>query len=367
MDIGVPREIKPQEGRVALLPAQVETLVAAGHVVRVESGAGALSGATDLEYADTGARVAANASEVFADSELIVKVKEILPSEYGFLRSEHILFTNIHSALNRELTDKMLEAGLVGISAEDTHASGSPNCPLAGEVGAFEGIRLCLAPHGGSGRHFIPHYGSTPLKALVIGLGGVGRGALRTLLRLGVSVVGFDVNKGARFHTELEWAGSDFITEDIAALPSHLPEADLVINCVLWPKDREDHLVDRTMLGNMKPTAVIADISCDTAGAIETTRPTSWSDPVYTESGIRHFCVDNIPGAVPIAASAGYARAILPFVGLIAEVGPIEACRRELWLARGLTCAGGELILAETGRFQDRPFTPVADFLARAA
>ncbi len=363
MDIGVPREVKAQEGRVALLPAQVESLVATGRRVRVERAAGRLSGAEDGEYEGAGAELVNAAAEVYAASELIVKVKEILPEEYGYLRREHVVLTNLHTALNRELTDKLLEVGLIGLSAEEMHASGSPNSPLAGEVGALEGVCLCLAPHGGTGRHFMAHYGAPALKAVVIGLGGVGQGALRTLTRLGCSVTGLDLDPGAQFRAELTFSGHDFTAGPVEALPGLLTEADMVVNCVLWDKQRSDHLITRAMLKTMKPTAVLVDISCDTAGAIETSRPTTWADPVYVEDGIRHYCVDNIPGAVPATASAGYARALLPFVERIAELGAIEACRRDPWLARGLTCAAGTLILEETGRLQDRPFTPVETFL----
>ena len=366
MDIAVTREIKPREGRVAFLPAEVETLVAAGHGVFVETAAGAFSGAADTDYAEVGAEIVDGPAAAFAKGEMIVKVKEILPVEYGFLEPRHTLFTNIHSALNRELTDLLLELGLTGIAAEETHVTGSPNSALAGEVGAFDAVRLCLAPFGGSGRHFGPRYGAPAIKAVVIGLGGVGRGALRTLLRLGVSVTGLDVDQVARFRTQLDWDGSDFTADDVAALPGLLADADLVVNCVLWDKSRSDHLIDRAMLRAMKPTAVIADISCDTAGAVETCRPTTWDEPVYTEEGIRHYCVDNIPGAVPATASAGYGRAILPFVRLIADMGVIEACRRQPWLARGLSFFEGTLTHAETGHYQDRPFTPVDEILEKA-
>jgi alanine dehydrogenase len=364
MDIGIPREIKPQEGRVALLPVHVEELVKEGHTVRIEKGAGVLSGADDQAYSHTGAKIMDTAVQVFETSELIVKVKEPLEQEFGLYQSNHILFTNVHSAADKPLTDHLLKVGLTAIAAEDTHQFGSPNCPLAGEVGAFEGVRLCLSPHGGTGRHFMPHFGAPALKAVVLGLGAVGSGSLRTLTRLGCSVTGLDINKSSRMQADLEYSGQNFKSADVDALPGLLNDTDLFVNCVLWPKHRDDHLIDRSMLQKMKSTAVIVDISCDEGGAVETTRATTWNDPVYTEDGIRHFCVDNIPGAVPVTASAGYGSALLPFVKLIGEVGAVEACRREPWLARGLTCVDGDLILAETGRVQGRPFTPLEEFLA---
>ena len=365
MQIGIPREIKSHEGRVALLPAQVEVLVAAGHTVHVETGAGRLSAAEDAAYVGAGARIAADAEALFAASELVVKVKEIMPGEYGYLRREQILLTNIHSALNRGLTDQLLEVGLTAFAAEDTHRNGSPNCPLAGEIGAFEGVRLCLTPHGGSGRHFMRHFGSAPLHAVVIGLGGVGQGALRTLLRLGCRVTGLDIDSGARYRTELAYPGAELETAGIECLPALLGDADLIVNCVMWDKSRSDHLITRADLARMRRTAVIADISCDTAGAVETTRPTTWAEPTYVEEGITHFCVDNIPGAASVTASAGYGRALLPHILAIAEHGPLQAARDNPWLARGLSFVAGELTHAETGRYQQRPFTPVEELLAR--
>ncbi len=202
-------------------------------------------------------------------------------------------------------------------------------------------------------------------KAVVIGLGHVGRGALRTLLSLGVKVIGLDINAGARKQADLDWHDRNYRSEEISDLPNHIADADMIINCVMWPKNREDHLISREMLLQMKPTAVIVDISCDEAGAIETSRPTSWQDPVYEIDGIRHFCVDNIPGAVPAASSAGYGASILPHILAIAEHGALEACRRNEWLARGLNCVGGILTLEEAAKVQKRDFTPAAELLAK--
>ncbi len=330
----------------------------------VESDAGLLSEAPPEDYLAAGAQLADNAADIYRKAELIVKVKEILAPEYAYLRADHTVFTNIHAAANREQVDKLLEVKLTAIAAEETHELGSPNSVLAGEVGALEGARLVLSSHGGSGRHFMPHFGAPAAKAIVLGLGGVGRGALRTLLGLGLAVVGLDVNAAARRDAQLQWCRSGFIADDVDALPVYLKEADLVLNCVLWDKSRADHLITRGMLRDMKRCAVIIDIACDPNGAIETSRPTTWQDPVYEVDGIRHFCVDNIPAAVPVTASAGYAAAILPFIALIAEHGALEACRRNAWLARGLTAVRGMLCHAEAARVQDRPYTPVETILA---
>ncbi|MCF8466517.1 MAG: hypothetical protein K9G33_03885 [Sneathiella sp.] len=365
MKIGIPREIKPQEGRVALLPPQVHDLVPAGNSLFVQSGAGVLSGASNADYIAAGASILPTANGVYETAKLIVKVKEILPAEFGLLKKHHILLTNIHSANDRKQLDHLLDVGLTALSAEDTHQFGSPNCALAGEVGAFEGVRLSLAPHGGTGRHFMAHFGAPPAKAIILGLGHVGRGALRTLLSLGIDVVGLDINPGARKQAMLDWHNNRFTAGPISDLEMHLADADMIFNCVMWPKHRDDHLISRADLAKLKPTAIIVDISCDEGGAIETSHPTSWQDPVYVAEGIRHFCVDNIPGAVPVTAAAGYATALLPHIKSIAEHGALEACRRDPWLARGLTCVGGILTHEEAARVQKREFTPAAELLEK--
>jgi alanine dehydrogenase len=363
MRIGVPKEIKPQEGRVALMPDHVARLTAAGHPVHVEAGAGSASWATDRDYAEAGATIDDCGADVWGACDFIVKVKEILPQEYGYLRPDHVLLTNLHSASNPGETDALLKTGLTAIAAEDTHRFGSPNCALAGEIGAFEGIRLCLAPHGGSGRHFFGHFGSPAMRVLVIGLGNVGRGAVRTTLGLGCSVTGLDINWGARYKAEQDYPTRDFTTAGIDALPDLLPHADLIINCVLWPKHRDDHLISRANLKDLRPKAVICDIACDEAGAVETSRPTSWADPIYEVDGVRHFCVDNIPGAAPVAASAGYGQALMRHIQPILDKGWRQACQADDWLARGLVCAQGTLIHAETARIQGRDHVNVAEYL----
>ncbi|SDB26019.1 alanine dehydrogenase [Desulfonatronum thiosulfatophilum] len=363
MRIGIPKEIKPQEGRIALLPRQVERLVQAGHRVFVESGAGRISRSEDREYEQAGAAILSGPAEVFAAAELIVKVKEILPPEYPLLRGEHIILTNIHAAMNREQLDTFLQVGLTAISAENTHRFGSPNCVLAGEVGALEAVRLCLACYGGTGRHFMGHFGESALKVLVLGLGNVGRGAVRTLLGLGATVIGLDVFEGARKAAALDWHDRRMIVGEIDELSNYLEDVDAVVNCVLWPKERTDHLIPREMLGRFKPGAVIVDISCDQGGAVETCRPTSWAEPVYEVDGVRHFCVDNIPGAVPVTASAGYGEALMDKILAIAAKGVVQACKDDPWLARGLTCAGGTLLLEEAARYQKREFTTVQEWL----
>jgi len=362
MRIGIAKEIKPGEGRVALLPSHVEQL-SKNHDVFVEKDAGKLSGATDTSYINAGAKILPCAKSLFDQSELVAKVKEILPDEFDYLNSEHIIFTNLHSAADPDQLDVLLNKKLTAIAAEEIHQYGSPNCPLAGEIGALEGLRLTLACHGGTGNHFFSHYGASACKAIVIGLGGVGRGALRTLLSLDVEVMGFDNYQGTLFKSKLDWPQSNFTTHSLDELEDLLSGADMIVNCVLWDKTRSDHLITRSMLTKLKPTAVIVDISCDTNGAIESCKPTSWDEPVYEVDGIRHFCVDNIPGAAPVTASQGYGNALLPYITDIANMGVLEALKQNDWLARGLTTYNGLLTLQETALVQQRHYTSVNEIL----
>ena len=356
MDIAIAREIKPGEGRVALLPIHIKGL-STKHNVLVEKNAGLLSGATDDDYRAVGATIVEDAGQIYQRGELVVKVKEILPNEFSCLRSGQIIFTNLHSAADPQQLDCLLARKVTSIAAEEIHQYGSPNCPLAGEIGALEGLRLSLACHGGSGHHFFGHFDAPASMAVVIGLGGVGQGVLRTLLGLGVRVMGFDSYPGTLFRSKLNWPGDQHSVHGLDELGSALRDADMVFNCVLWDKTREDYLIDKPMLKSLKPTCVIVDIACDTDGAIETCHPTTWADPVYEVDGIRHFCVDNIPGAVPVTASQGYGNALLPYVSDIADLGVIAALKRHPNLARGLTTLNGCLTLEEAARVQNRPCT----------
>lgn len=363
MKIGIPKEIKSGEGRVALLPKQVKSLTERGHDVIVGQDAGLISGATDKDYITAGTTIGDNKT-VYQTATLILKVKEILPEEFDDLRQEHIILTNIHAAADKVQLDKLLAVGLTAISLENTHQNGSPNCPLAGEIGALEGIRLSLSTQGGSGKHFMRHYDAPASKALVIGLGQVGRGALRTLLNLGVDVIGLDISPYAIHHSKLDYYNQSFTADSIDNIHRYLYDVDMIFNCVMWPKHRNDHLIYQSDLKKLQQGCVIVDIACDKAGAIETCQPTTWQDPTYQIEGITHFCVDNIPGAVPQTASAGNGYANLHKIIAIAEDGVISAVKNDTFLARGLTCHAGKLILKEAGVVQNRPYQAIEDWLA---
>ncbi|MGY0398388.1 MAG: NAD(P)-dependent oxidoreductase [Ostreibacterium sp.] len=325
---------------------------------------GLASGVSNEDYTNIGAEVCSNSS-AYAKGQLILKVKEILPEEFSDLKEEHIILTNIHAAADKKQLDKMLSIGLTAIALENTHQFGSPNCPLAGEIGALEGVRLSLFSHGGTGRHFMGHYGAKASTAVVIGLGQVGRGALRTLLRLGVSVTGLDISPAAMHQAKLDWFDSTLEVDHIDNISKYINDTDMIFNCVMWPKECDNHLISRKMIHHLKPTCVIIDIACDAGGAVETCKATTWDNPIYIEEGITHFCVDNIPAAVPMTASAGNGYANIDKILSIANNGVISAIQNDPFLARGLTCHAGELILEEAAIFQKRSYTPIDDWLAK--
>lgn len=358
MRIGIPKEIKVQEGRVALLPAHVARLTAAGAEVFVERDAGLHAGADDGAYAAAGATILADGAAVFAAVDMIVKVKEPMQAELAALRPDHILVANLYCGRDRSLVDHLLAVGATAIAAEHAHPHHPGNSPIGGELGALEGLHLLFRPHGGNGRHFMRHPGARGARAVVIGLGLAGRGALRVLLNLGVAVTGIDEDPAAIARAAMEWSNRDFATAPAASLGELLSEADLVINCVRWDKARRDHLVTRDMLGLLPRGAVIVDVACDRAGAIETSVPTSWENPTYQVAGITHFCVENLPAAVPPVASATFAE-VIAAIAMPVTLQGLEAAAHDLpWLAGAVVCRGGRLHDRRIAALQDRRWTP---------
>jgi alanine dehydrogenase len=316
------------------------------------------AGATDAAYEAAGATILADGPAVFAAAEMIVKVKEPMHSELVALRPDHILVANLYCGRDRALVDHLLATGTTAIAAEHAHPHHPGNSPIAGELGALEGLRLLFRPHGGNGRHFMRHAGAPGARAVVIGLGLAGRGVLRVLLNLGVAAIGIDEDPAASARAATEWSNRDFAIAPVAALPGLLGQTDLVINCVRWDKNRRDHLVTREMLGLLPRGAVIVDVACDRAGAIETSVPTSWENPTYQVAGITHFCVENLPAAVPPAASATFAEVIAGIAGPIAANGLAAAARDLPWLGAAVVCRGGRLHDRRTALLQGRDWLP---------
>jgi len=370
MIVGVPTEIKPGEHRVAITPSAVETLVSKEQSVRIQAGAGIGSGISDAEYAAAGAECAPDAETVYRTADLVLKVKEIFPREFNFLKQGQIIFSYLHSAGNPAETQALLDKKVVAIAYEDIRTADgrfpllTPMSEIAGEVGFLMGVSHMFTMNGGGGVLIGGAVGAAPARVAVLGAGNVGLGAVRCAVGLGGDVTLLDIDlERLRDVRRRIFPGLKTRYMNAYNVRQLLPETDLLINAVKWPPTAKGHIVDRGMLGRMKPQALIVDIACDPGGAIETCRPTTLAEPTYIEGGVRHLCVDNLPSAVAHTASQALSNATLPYVLEIAENGWLEAVKRNAALRSGLGFALGYLTFAPTAAVQNRPLTPVEDII----
>ncbi len=363
MKFGVLKDIKQGEYRVIATPAEVSMIAGDGHEVYVQKGAGAGAGFTDEAYAAEGAKLVDTMEEIYAACDFVAKVKEIEPSEYGLLRENQIIFTCIHPAAHPEEVQALLDSKCIAFTAEDSHRYGSPNCEAAGKAGALFGLESLLAINGGKGK-FVNGLGGAPgIKALVLGGGVVGKAAASVLHALGAWVTVMDINIGT-----LRDIGKQF-NEEVNTMISNryniaklLPEMDVVYNCVKWPKNASEYMIDRAMVRSMEPGSVIVDISND-YGAIETFHETTHENPRYVEEGVVHYCVSNIPGAISQSTSIAYAASVLPHFRSIMNSGIEAACVKDGFLRRSLTAYKGYLTHEETSGVQKRPWIRPEDIL----
>ena len=367
MRVGIPRETKDQEGRVALTPEAVRQLVLAGHQVRVETQAGVGAGFSDEEYANAGAGIVSIADAW--DSELVIKVKEPLEAEYGYLKNQ-ILFTFLHlSGVPRSLTDALLRQGTTGIAYETLEdAQGrlpllAPMSAVAGNMAALVGAYYLGRTHGGKGVQLGKVLGSRHGRVLIVGDGVVARHAAQSAHGLGseVVMVGLDDHKGAHYQALLG-EGFHFVTSSAEEISRLLAETDLVVGAVLRRGARADYVISREQVKRLKPGSVIVDVSIDQGGCIETSRPTSHSHPVYVEEGVVHYCVTNMPGAYPRTSTVALSDAVLPYALKLANEG-LPAFANDPGFAKALNTYQGHLTLctvAEDLGLQDRyrPYIP---------
>ncbi|MEE8436569.1 MAG: alanine dehydrogenase [bacterium] len=366
MIIGVPKEIKPQENRVALVPGVAGTLIERGHTVLVQAGAGAGSGFGDEDYAAKGARVVSGAAEVFAEAQLIVKVKEPLESETPLLKQRQILFTYLHLAPNPELTRSLLESGCSAIAYETVTGVGgglpllTPMSAVAGRLAVQAGAR-CLEKHmGGRGVLLGGIAGVRPGRVMILGGGTVGANAAQMAVGLGADVVLLDNNPDVLAQLELSFQGrlkTVFSTHH--ALAAELEAADLMIGAVLAPGGLAPKLVTRAMVASMRPGSAVVDVAIDQGGCLETSRPTSHADPTYIEEGVVHYCVANIPGAVPHTSTIGLTNATYPYLLALAD-GGLDALRDDPGLAAGLNVHRGRVRHRAVAEATGLPFEPYA-------
>jgi len=369
MRVGVVTEIKADEYRVALTPAGARELVREGHDVLVERGAGEGSAFADASYEAVGARLA-TADEVWAGSELVLKVKEPLPAEYPRLRDDLILFTYLHLAASKELTEALAASGAACVAYETVETAGgslpllAPMSEIAGRLASQAGAYFLEKPLGGRGLLLAGVAGVSPGKVLVIGGGIVGYNAAVIALGLGGNVTILERSIDRMRHLdEILHGRVSLVMSSTLQVEESVRDADVIIGAVLIPGAKAPKLITREMLGEMKAGAVFCDVAIDQGGCAETSRPTTHSEPVYTVDGIIHYCVANMPGAVPITSTKALTNATLPYVEAIAEHGLAEAVARDPALARGVNVLGGKITYAAVAEAHGLPYTELADVL----
>jgi alanine dehydrogenase len=363
MIIGVPREIKNEEHRVGLLPDGVARLVARGHQVVVERNAGRDAGFPDEDYTATGAHLVETHAEPFLRAELIVKVKEPLPEEYGFLDKSKTLFTYLHLAANRELTDALLQSGATAIAYETVTAQQrlpllEPMSEIAGRMSVIVGGHFLARPHGGSGVLLGGVPGVLPGRVVVLGGGTSGVNAARMAAGLGADVTILEVDLERMRFLDITMNTTHTLYSTEAHLAELLPAVDLLIGAVLVPGARAPKLVSRAMLHSMKPGSVFVDIAIDQGGCAETSRPTTHENPVFVEEGVVHYCVTNMPGAYARTATQALTNVTYPYIEALADLGLAAACAKKSGLSAGFNVRDGRLTHAAVAEALSLPFTP---------
>ena len=369
MRIGVVKEIKPDEYRVALTPAGARELAQRGHDVLVEIGAGEGSAFSDAAYAAAGAALA-SADATWADSDLLLKVKEPLPSEYPLLREGLVLFTYLHLAANEQLTRSLVESGTTCIAYETVETDArvlpllAPMSEIAGRLAAQAGAYFLEKPLGGRGLLLGGVPGVAAGKVVVIGGGMVGYNAAVIALGLGASVTILERSIDRMRRLDEIFSGRvNLLMSSSLQVEESVADADVVIGAVLIPGALAPKLITRQMLGGMKEGAVLADVAIDQGGCAETSRPTTHSEPVYVVEGVTHYCVANMPGAVPITSTKALTNATLPYLEAIADYGLREAVARDRALARGVNVLDGKLTYEAVAEAHGLDYVPLEDVL----
>ena len=351
MIIGVPKEIKTNENRVALVPAGAEALVADGHTVLVEQGAGEGSGFADTMYRDAGAQMTPKIDDLWAKAELILKVKEPIAVEWPRIHKDQVLFTYFHFAADEKLTKAIVKSGCVAIAYETVQLpSGElpllvPMSEVAGRMAVQEGAKYLEKLMGGRGILLGGVPGVSPAEVVVIGGGVVGTNAAKMAAGLGAHVTILDLSLDRlRYLSDVMPGNVDLIYSNRYNLLERLEKADLVVGAVLVPGAKAPHLVRRDDLKRMKPGSVIVDVAVDQGGCVETIKPTTHEQPVYMVEGVVHYGVANMPGAVPNTSTLALTNATFPYARTLARKGWREACKADRALALGLNIVGGRVV-----------------------
>ena len=369
MKVGVAKEIKPDEYRVALTPAGARELVQQGHDVVVEAGAGDGSSFPDSAYETVGAQIA-SVDEVWAEAELLLKVKEPIEPEYGRLRDDLVLFTYLHIAADEPLTNALVESGVTAVAYETVETPSrslpllAPMSEIAGRLAAQAGAYFLEKPLGGRGLLLGGVPGVAPGKVVVIGGGMVGYNSAVIALGLGAEVTILERSIDRMRHLE-EVLGSriTLLMSSSLQIEESVADADVVIGAVLIPGALAPRLVTAEMVRGMKAGSVIADVAIDQGGCVETSRPTTHSEPVYVVDGVTHYCVANMPGAVPITSTKALTNATLPYVEAIAGQGLAEAVAIDPALARGVNVLNGKITYEAVAEAHGLEYHPLDDVL----
>ncbi len=373
MKVGVVKEIKADEYRVALTPAGARELVQRGHEVLVEAGSGGGSSFNDDNYESVGAKLC-SADEVWGESDLLLKVKEPLPSEYELLREGLVLFTYLHLAASEELTRALAESGAACVAYETVETDNralpllAPMSEIAGRLAAQAGAYFLEKPLGGRGLLLGGVPGVAPGRVVVIGGGIVGYNAAVIAIGLGANVTILERSIDRMRHLEEILSGRvSLLMSSTLQIEESVREADVVIGAVLIPGALAPRLITREMVAGMKDGSVLADVAIDQGGCAETSRPTTHSHPVYTVEGVTHYCVANMPGAVPITSTKALTNATLPYVEAIADYGLAEAVARDAALARGVNVVEGKITYEAVAEAHGLDFRPLEDVLPLSA
>lgn len=363
MKIGIPKEIKNNENRVGMTPAGVSELVKHGHTVYVQATAGVGSGFSDGMYTEVGAQILPCIEDVYAKSDMIIKVKEPIAPEYALVREGQLVFTYFHFACSRELTEAMVKSGGVCLAYETVQLSDgslpllTPMSEVAGRMATINGAYYLQKTKGGKGKLICGVPGVKPAKVVVIGGGIVGQAAARVAAGMGADVVIADISLPLLHELDINMpANVSTVYSSHDTICKEIKDADIVVGAVLVPGDKAPKLITRDMLKLMEPGSVLVDVAIDQGGCFETSHPTTHSEPVYDVDGIIHYAVANIPGAVPNTSTTALTNATLKYAVALADKGWRKACADDAALAKGLNIVHGKVVYKAVADVFDMPY-----------
>lgn len=370
MTIGVPKEIKNNENRVALTPAGTQELVKRGHAVFIQSTAGVGSGFSDSEYMKAGARMMDDAEEIFGRTEMIIKVKEPIEEEYKFIRRDQLIFTYFHFASYEPLTKAMLNSGAICLAYETVERLDAslplliPMSEVAGRMAIQEGAKYLEKPLKGRGILLGGVPGVRPAHVLILGGGVVGTNAAKIAAGMGADVTIMDLNiNRLRYLDDVMPKNVHTVVSNEYAIRQLIKESDLIIGGVLVPGAKAPKLITRDMLKEMRPGTVLVDVAVDQGGCIETCKPTTHENPTYIIDDVVHYCVANMPGAVPYTSTLALTNATLPYAIRLANQGWKKACQESTELRNGLNVINGEVVYKAVADAFGFPYSDVKKFL----